>query len=245
MTPDDFSHLDVQFFIDTAEDKRASKKEGRPIFREVEKVRFRIAGDPKTVLVAPAIDPSSVIGPNGVRLTYAELHRGPYEAFKAGATHRGNGTPLSEAPWLTAAKRKELEALNVFTIDALAALEGANLSRLGMGGRDLKNQAMAWLGNASGSAEVSRLSDENEALKSRLADLEARMAGTSGSMAAPAPTAGNDGHVSPFAAWADEDIVTWIVENGGEKPHHRCSRETLIQKADELNASLAKAKDAA
>lgn len=239
---DDFKHLHVEFFMDSKYNKRKSAEQGRPVYDDIEKVRIRIAGDPKSTLIAPAKSTSAVRDPvTNERLTYAQLHHGPYEAFKRNEEYRGTGTPLSELSFVTVAKRKELEALNIFTAEALAQLDGANLQRLGMGGRELKTQAEAWLSKAMGSADVTRLSAENEALKARLDAMEAMM---NGNPNVPQEEKAGDPPASPFADWDDDTIRTWIVEQGGDNPHHKCSHDTLVAKADELNAALAAQKAA-
>lgn len=240
---EDFSHLHVEFFTDAVHNVRKSAEEGRPIYDDVEKVRIRLAGDPKSVLVAPAHSASSMRDPQtNERLTYAQLHRGPYEAFKRNEAYIGTGTPLSELTFLTASKRKELAGMNIHTAEALAGLDGANLSRLGMGGRELKTQAEAWIAKATGSAGISKLAAENDALKARLDAMEAMMAGNAPAKDVPAVKLSDV--VSPFSDWDDDTIRAWIVEQGGENPHHKCSHDTLVAKADELNAALAAQKAA-
>jgi hypothetical protein len=240
---EDFSHLHVEFFTDAVHNVRKSAEEGRPIYDDVEKVRIRLAGDPKSVLVAPAHSASSMRDPQtNERLTYAQLHRGPYEAFKRNEAYIGTGTPLSELTFLTASKRKELAGMNIHTAEALAGLDGANLSRLGMGGRELKTQAEAWIAKATGSAGISKLAAENEALKARLDAMEAMMAGNAPAKDVQAVKLSDV--VSPFSDWDDDTIRAWIVEQGGENPHHKCSHDTLVAKADELNAALAAQKAA-
>jgi hypothetical protein len=239
----DFSHLHVEFFTDTTHNVRRSAEEGRPIYDDVENVRIRIAGDPKSVLVAPANSASSMRDPmTNERLTYAQLHRGPYEAFKRNEDYRGSGTPLSEITFLTASKRKELASFNIHTVEALAGLDGANLARLGMGGRELKTQAEAWLSKAAGSADITKLAAENETLRARLDAMEAMMNG--GTKSEPITGPENSAGISPFDDWDDETIRAWIVEQGGDNPHHKCSHDTLVAKADELNAALAAQKAA-
>lgn len=239
----DFSHLHVEFFTEAVHNVRESAEKGRPIYDDVEKVRIRIAGDPKSVLVAPAHSGSSMRDPQtNERLTYAKLHRGPYEAFKRNEAYVGSGTPLSELTFLTASKRKELAGLNIHTAEALAGLDGANLNRLGMGARELKTQAEAWLSKSTGSAGITKLAAENEALKARLDAMEAMMAGNA--PAKDAPAAKISDVASPFADWDDATIRAWIVEQGGENPHHKCAHDTLVAKADELNAALAAQKAA-
>ena len=233
----DFSHLHVEFFVDAVENRSKSAQAGRPIFDDVEMIRIRVAGDPKSVLVAPAESASAARDPaSNRRLTYAQLHAEPYQAFKQGIEYVGSGTPLAELPFMTKAKAEELKRLNIHTAEALAGLDGANLAKTGMGGRELKEQAQAFLDSAAGTAEVTRLAGENAALKDRLdamqAELEAMANGTG-----PGPSPG-DG--SPFQSWAKEDIVNWIVANGGDKPHHMCGHAKIVGLADTLNAELAR-----
>lgn len=245
MSETDFKHLLVEFFSKAKQSKRKSTEQGRPVFDEIEMVKIRIAGDQKSVFVAPAHDASSVRDPHtNQRLTYAQLHRGPYEAFKRGQTYIGSGTPLKELPFITNAKRLELEAQNVFTAEALAQLDGSMLHKLGMGARELKNQAEAYLAKAAGSADITKLAAENAALEERLAQLETLLKGQ-GALAQsdtePAVEPENSVGISPFQDWDANTIRIWIEEQGGEKPHHKCGHDKLVQIADELNAKLKQA----
>ena len=235
-----FAHLNVTFFTDAVHNVRKSAEEDRPVYDDVDFVRITIAGDPKNIIVARADDPSGVVDERNRRLPYKEVHKAAYDAFKAGQSYKGEGTPLAQLPTLSPARREELLRSEIYTIEQLASLEGDRLARLGMGARTLKDLAVDWVSRRARSADVTRLSAENEELRERLARLEAanlpRSAVPAVPAAQPAPTA----EPSPFAPWADEDIVNWIVDNGGEKPHHNCSHDTLVRKADDLNAELAR-----
>jgi hypothetical protein len=240
----DFRHLHVEFFMDAVEVPSESAKAGRPIFKDEEMIRIRIAGDKHSVLVAPAHSQSSIRDPNtNFRLSYAQLHSGPYEAFKKGVEFHGNGTPLSELPFLTESQRKELRALNIHTAEALASLDGTMLSRVGMQARPMKTQAEAYLERAAKSAGVSQLAAENEDLKARLARLEAMMAGNQAPLAmAPDPQVNKN---SPFADWDGESIRTWLKENRGPTPGPNTSLGKLVKIADDHNASLKAEKEVA
>lgn len=244
----DFKHLAVRFFNDSKLNKRKTAEQGRAIYDDIEMVEIRTAGDPKSTLVAPANGPSSVRHPDtNQRLTYAELHEGPYEAFKKGQKFIGSGTPLKELPFLTEARRKELEAANVYTAEALAGLDGTPLQRLGMGARELKNQAQAWLDKAAGTADATKLAAENAALADRITQLEAMMSaqnGENGLSLRSGTTTVETTAPSPFEDWDDDTIRLWIEEQGG-KAHHKAGHDKLVQTADELNAQLAKASEAA
>jgi hypothetical protein len=231
----DFRHLSVRFFKDGVLDELRTKVEGRPIYRDVDKVEIKIAGDRLNVFVAPANDVSSVAGQYGKHLTYAELHYKQYEAFKREEEYSVAGTPLSELVFLTEGNRKELRGINVHTAEALAGLEGSALKMLGAGGRILKNKATEFLALAADTAVYSKLNDENAELKARLDALEKAVVVTSNVTEFPV----NDSH---FAAWDSETIRCWIDEQGGAKPHHNCSRTKLIKLADALNEELALSK---
>lgn len=162
--------LIVPFFKTVAqEDIKASKAAGRPIFKDVEVVEVRIAGDRNFAPVFPAHAMWKRI--DGEEITYAERFKDAYERFAAGKEQIADGTPLSELPFLTEAKRAELRALKVYTAEALAALDGKNLTNLGGTGRELKNQAIAFLEKATGTAGSVALAAEVEALKAELAEL--------------------------------------------------------------------------
>tara|TARA_R110000751_G_scaffold271365_2_gene371282 strand:- start:122953 stop:123696 length:744 start_codon:yes stop_codon:yes gene_type:complete len=241
----DFSHLHVSFFTDAVENKRKSAEEGRPIYDQIDMVKIQVAGDPKSVLVNPAHSQSSVRDAvTNQRLTYAQLHKAPFEAFKAGTVFEGSGTPLCELSFLNAAKVKELQALNVYSAEALAALDGANLQRLGIGARELKDKAQAWLECAAGSADVTRLVGENAELKDQMAALQKQLDAIANGMdVSPENSIADDlasDTPSPFDDWKDEDIINWIVANGGNKPHHFSSHATIVSRADALNSALAK-----
>lgn len=252
----DFSHLSVTFYTKAIENKAKSAEKGRAIFDEVEMVRIVNAGDNKTEYHTRADDPSSVKDPvTNQRLTYAQLHFGPYEAFKRNQEYVGEGTPIDELPFVSMARAEELKRVHIHTAEALAGLDGKLLQDLGMDGRQLKEQAEAYLSNAAGVAETTRLSAENADMKSQIEELKAAIAQISGGKAeAPAAAAEPDPDEvsgkydissSPFKDWAVEDISNWIVDNGGASLHHRTGLEKAIRTADALNAKLKKENEAA
>lgn len=233
----------VEFFEDTKLNKKRSAEENRPIHDRVEKIRIRYVGDPKTVLVAPADSRSVRI--DGDWPTYAERFPKHYEAFKEGRKYHGEGTPLAELGFLDIAKRRELAALNIHTAEDLASLDGKELKRLGMNGRTLKNQAQAYIDNARGGAEVSKLAAQNTELQDQLEMIKKEMAKLQAAQSGAPEDEGNGGiENSPFAEWDDESIRLWIKDNGGGEMHHKCGHETLVRKATEINDKLREAKAA-
>jgi hypothetical protein len=119
------------------------------------------------------------------------------------------------------------------------------LKQLGMGGRELKVQAQTYLENAKGSADVVRMASLIAAQEARIAQLEGRAAAPEGGSdddyvpAEPAAAPEKPG-TSPFAIMAADDIKNWIADATGERPKGNPSHATLVARADEVNAELAK-----
>lgn len=244
-------HLHVEFFLDAIENKRKSIDAGRPIFEDVEMVRVKIAGDPKNTFIAPAHQECGRDRETGERITYKDRFPEHYRFF---ADNKGSaivGTPLSEVPWLTASKVQELKALNILTVEALAQLDGTLLQRIGIGARELKNQATAWLDKAAGAATeahfAAELSARDEVIEQLRRDIEAMKGGVPLVPAEPPAETADDGGLgenSPFWAWDDEDIKNWVKDQTGSRPAGNPRHETLVAKADALNAELAAKKAA-
>jgi hypothetical protein len=215
------------FKIHTQKNEAKSKEAGRPIFDDMEVVEVRFAGDRNKISVFPA---HSICGEtqdeNGdtIKITYAQRWSDQYKRFKAKQQQVAEGTPVDELPFLTQAKRSELKALSIYTAEALAALDGQPLKNLGQGGRDLKNQAQAYLDNAKGSANVTKMAAELEELRRTVAELRADKAGVSD---------------SEFASWSADQIKDWIEEKIGDRPKGNPSHATLVKRADEIALGLA------
>jgi hypothetical protein len=215
------------FKIHTQKNEAKSKEAGRPIFDDMEVVEVRFAGDRNKISVFPA---HSICGEtqdesgDTIKITYAQRWSDQYKRFKAKQQQVAEGTPVDELPFLTQAKRSELKALSIYTAEALAALDGQPLKNLGQGGRDLKNQAQAYLDNAKGSANVTKMAAELEELRRTVAELRADKAGVSD---------------SEFASWTADQIKDWIDEKIGERPKGNPSHATLVKRADEIALGLA------
>jgi hypothetical protein len=228
-----------RFFVHTIPDDKATKEKGRPMFKDMECVEVRMAANKQTVAVFPAHDVWQWDEIDGVRqpITYAMRWPDQYKRFKANEAQAMSGTPLEELTFLTQAKRSELKALSIYTAEALASLDGQPLKTLGMGGRELKNQAEAYLNRATDSAAVTRMASEIESLKQVIAGLQAQ----------PAPAAvAVDAAPSPFDDMDADSLKEWIKDATGERPRGNPSKETLVRMATEINDDLkAKAQEAA
>jgi hypothetical protein len=227
----------VEFFAEAVLNKRKTREMGRPVHDEREFVRIKFPGDKHRVLVAPAGEYHRRDA-EGNKICYKDEYPKHYEMFKAGRTFIGDGTPLSELPFLTEAKRADLRALNIHTAEDLAGLEGTPLTRVGIGARALKDQAAAYIAKAGGSADVTRLAAENAGLKTQMEQMQAQMAEL---MQRTAPVAsGVSGEIGVseeppnYADWADEDLKAYIARHTGARPRGNPSHETLVAMAESI-----------
>lgn len=211
-------------------DNAASKKQGRPIFRDIEACEIRFSGDRNRVTVQPAHAVWKY--DNGEPITYAMRFSDQYQRFKANGVQVQAGTPLEELPFLTQAKRLELKALSIYTAEALAEIDGQPLKNLGMGGRELKNQAVAYLEKANGSADVTAMASEIALLKQRLSELE-RPAPI------PEPEPEQTEMTNEWSEYTDDELKALIKEQTGSAPRGQPSRETLVRMAQEATPKAA------
>jgi hypothetical protein len=253
------SNLTVVTFKTIAVPNEAkSRKEGRPVFDDLDVCEIRFAANKMTAAVFPAHDPE----PNATRergeiVTYAMLYNEQFRKFKAQEAQDVAGTPLSELTFLTEAKRRELRALNIHTAEALAALDGPPLKQLGMGGREWKNQAQAYIDAAAGSADVTAMAAQIAELQRQLAEATApapapakggRKAGKQAKAAEPVEAdEGDDGEddaepdedaedddVKPIDELTDAELKAYIKEATGEAVRGNVGRDTLIERATKI-----------
>ena len=230
-------HLHIEFKNVAVENKAKSRAEGRPIFEQQEQVHIRFVGDTKKELVAPAHEKCARDPGNGQWISYAQLYHKHYDAFKSGQEVAGEGTPIEELHFIDAAKRAELKALHVHTAEALAGLEGVNLSRLGMYGREPKEKAQAYIDKAKDSALETRLAAENAQLRARLEALEAQAGrATPAEPTAPTEPEPDAPAETVFESWDDAALRAFIKERSGAAPKGNPSHATLVRQAQELFA---------
>jgi hypothetical protein len=197
---------------------------GRPIFDDVEVVEIRKPGS-KDYSVHPAtefshwdVDP---ITGSQVKVTYAERFQRQYQQFKAKAAQTKSGTPLEHAKFLTEGRRAELRAQNIYTVEALATIDGQELKNLGPGGRELKNAAMEYIEESKASVPSMAMQAELEALRAKNAvlqeDLEAAKASGEGE----------------FRDMNLEQLREFITAHTGHAPIGTANRKTLVRMAME------------
>lgn len=96
-----------------------------------------------------------------------------YRQWKETNTIPDNGTSIKAWPLLSPAQVATVLAANIRTVEDLAAANEDAIRRLGMGGRDLKARAVAWLESAKDTGKVAA---ENAALRVEIDALKAQVA---------------------------------------------------------------------
>jgi hypothetical protein len=248
----DTSHLFIEFKEDKWPNAAKTKEAGRPMFDDVELVSVQHVGDQKTWPWFRADERSIYIrdrNGEGSYKTYAENFYEHYKAFKEGLAKAQSGTPVEELPFLSSAKRAELKALNIHTAEALAQLEGTPLTRLGMGGREMKNQAQAYLDRAKEGAMDAKLAAQNAQLQDELAKMREQLANVMEHLPKAARKKIEDEQeaeeeseeeepaaaVSAFESWSDDDLRAYIKERTGTGVRGQPAHTTLVTMADEAS----------
>jgi hypothetical protein len=153
----------VKFYMDTVEDKAESKKEGRPIFKEVEFVDIRIPGD-RNAICRPARDYDK------------NRFREHYRRFKDRVEGDDQivGTLLTEWPPIPRSMCEELAFFHVKTVEQLANMSDSQASRF-MGINKMRARAKQWLENAEKQKPIDELQDKLDEQNSEIAELKAAL----------------------------------------------------------------------
>lgn len=155
----------VLFYMESIEDKEASLTEGRPIFRDHEFIKIMPPGDKNTVICEPVNDEYRMRWPN------------QYNAFKNQQIQVNDGTPLEEWPILRKSQVMMFKAVNVHTVEQLANVSDQNLPNLGMGSREFRDKAIAYIETAKTGAIPEAAQNEIAELKLQIEALKNQMAG--------------------------------------------------------------------
>jgi hypothetical protein len=151
------------FFVESVIDHAASEKAGRAIYVDMERVRINVAGDQFSAATHP-VDEKII-----------ERFEDSYTKWKRKGQHHVSGTPLAKWPLATPRFIKEMEYLNIFSVDDLAAVADVNLDRF-EGGRQWRDKAAAWLRSAKDGAAAARYAAENARLREDLDEVRKQVA---------------------------------------------------------------------
>lgn len=154
--------LHVKFYTRPVMNPSKSSEAKRAIFDEEDYIIIYTPGSQLTVIDSP------------IRRTFYEQRFAKrYSEWKAGRTAMDSGTPLEHFPFLfnKVGLTAELKALNIYTVEQLAAIPDISAQRI-MGGYDLRAKAAEWITKSKAEGEDA----EKALLKEQLATLQAQMA---------------------------------------------------------------------
>jgi hypothetical protein len=222
--PDDSVVAIFKEFAIKSEAKSAAA--GRPVFDDMEIVELRYPGSrnwsahPAAGFSHWGVDENN----EQVKISYAERFRRQYQQFKSRSIQTKSGTPLDYAAFLTEARRAELRAQNIYTIETLAAIDGQPLKNLGQGGRDMKNAAMEYIDTTQKGAVNSQMQAEIEALRAKNMAMEQDLEALKAAKAA-APEG------DEFEDMSLEQLRAYIETQTGQKPLGTLNRKNLLRLA--------------
>lgn len=169
----DDSALIVQFYLHPVRQGKASEEAGRDIYKDVEYVWIRFAGD-RTKEIRRPVD---IEGRNG-HAPDPERWPKAWMAFKNSQAQVHEGTPLEQFPVMGTSTVLNFKGYNIHTVEQLAAVADNVLHNLGTGAMELRQKARDWLKAAADTAVVTQMRDELAkrdadiaALKAQIADL--------------------------------------------------------------------------
>jgi hypothetical protein len=226
----------IAIFKDFAvKNESATVKAGRPVFDDEEVVELRYPGSknwsvhPATAFSHWGTDP---VSGEQVKITYAERFSRQYQQFKSHSTQTKSGTPLTYATFLTEARRAELRAQNVYTVEALAAIDGQELKNLGLGGREMKNNAVEYLAETQKGAVNTQMAAELEALRAKNAVMEEDLAALKAKPVSFEPA-------DEFDGMDLAQLRQYITTHTGQAPIGAINAKTLRRMARDLKVERA------
>lgn len=151
----------VKFFMKPREDQTASKREGRPIFKEVEYIDIKIPGDRAGGICRPATDQD--------RNRFPEHYRRFKQRVEGGDVN--TGTPLAEWPVISRSMCEELAFFHVRTVEQLATMSDTQAGKF-MGLYQIREKARLWLKKAQDEKPLWEMQEKLKAANEKIANLE-------------------------------------------------------------------------
>jgi len=230
----------VRFERVAVEDKAASEREGRYVARDIDMALITppYSKDVFKIKVPQWFANLKQDVQNGrIREEWVEDYQKSYDRWKRGEELPVNGIAIKGWPVISPAQQATLIAMNVLTVEDLAAMNDEGVRRAGMGAMEMKNKAQAWLAQLKDKGpltqEMASLKSENQLLKSsvdtltkQVGDLMAAMKAQQGFAAAP-EVPGESESITAADLIDDEDLAAQYKAKFGELPHHRMKPETI------------------
>lgn len=165
----------VKFEYRSVEDRAASIKEGHYVGKDVIFAMITPKGGNLTV---DKVADEWLASKKGDQ--FYDYYAGCLKAFKEGEAEPEIGTAIRSWPVASPSQVAACHAANIKTVEDLATAPAQALTKIGMGSVALQQKAVAWLQSAQDhgklAEQVATLSRDNDALATRNADLEKRLA---------------------------------------------------------------------
>jgi len=124
-----------------------SKGAGRQIFVDKPHVYITVAGQDKEKFFGPVNEQIKARFPD------------EWEAFQRGTEMARTGTPIEQWPQMTPSQVQTLKVLNIHTVEDMATLSDAGLSKIGPGGVKMRADAQKYLNSAQTSADAAQVDE--------------------------------------------------------------------------------------
>lgn len=160
--------LYVEFRNENVYQEFESEEKGQPIYKVVPFISIYVPGDKTKKIDRP-------VRMQGYADTPSDPQRFPaqWAAFQQGVKAVQDGFPLAEWPIMTTQQVRDLNSMNIYTVEQLAAVTDAALDGLGHGGRNLRDKAKAHLERLKDDAVTARLAAQNADLQRQIEELRA------------------------------------------------------------------------
>ena len=154
--------LHVDFFVDDEYQQFESEKQGRAIYKPVNKVRISAPGAKTDIIKNVQMEDIGNVPSHPRRFP------GQWAAFVAQQAQVPDGTPLEMCKFIASHRVKELKAMNIHTAEQLAAMSDAILQTIGMDGRRLRDLSQAYISEDTKVEKLSAALSENKSLQTDL-----------------------------------------------------------------------------
>lgn len=162
--------LYVEFKWEPVENKKKSLEAGRPIFEDKPYIKIVVPGDKTKQWYRPVRMVS-----NGIEPPDTQRWPNQWNAFINQQKQVMEGTPLTEWPSITRSEAESLKALNIHTVEQLAALSDHALTAMGM--RQFRDKAKAYLEKSKDGVSAGKWAAEKENLQAQIEALQNQLNG--------------------------------------------------------------------
>ena len=157
---DMYPAIGVGFGLVPMQSGAKSKAAGHPVFEERLFVKIVVPGDKQSMIFQPATEQHKQRFPRA------------YEAFlKRNVKPQVEGLLIEEWPQVSRSLAMTLRAANIFTVEALAEVSDAHITKIGSMGRELRAKAKAFLEVAKDTAASQAIAADAARKEAEIADL--------------------------------------------------------------------------